>query len=66
MDEKELLVIRDVHLQLRDEDCPGPPRFSVSCAACGETVHDRRHVTANGRTLCRHCAGRGYFTVDQK
>jgi formylmethanofuran dehydrogenase subunit E len=28
---------------------------------CGETVHDRRDVRANGQTLCRHCAGQGYY-----
>ena len=63
MDEKELLVLSEVRLQLRDEDRPGPPSFSVRCEACGETVHDRRDVKTGGRTLCRHCAGQGYYTV---
>ena len=60
-DEGVLLVVRDVQLAFRDEDRPGPPCHSVRCDACGETVHDRREIRADARTLCRHCAGQGYY-----
>jgi formylmethanofuran dehydrogenase subunit E len=62
MDESELLIITDVRVDLRNEDRPGPPSVSVICATCGETVHDRRDVKANGLSLCTHCAGQGYYT----
>lgn len=61
MDEKELLVISEVDVQLRPEDRPGPPSATVTCATCGESVHDRRDVQVDGQMLCRPCAGDRYY-----
>jgi len=35
----------------------------VRCEACGEGVDYEREVRADGRTLCRGCAGDRYYTV---
>jgi formylmethanofuran dehydrogenase subunit E len=43
------------------EDLPGPPVRSVECARCGEEVKDGRDVIEDGESLCRACAGLGYY-----
>jgi formylmethanofuran dehydrogenase subunit E len=43
------------------EDLPGYKAPRVVCAQCGEGVSFRREVIHEGRTLCRACAGDGYY-----
>lgn len=45
-------------MQWDENDLPGFPRIKVTCAQCGESVMDNRHVSTNGRTLCRPCAAK--------
>jgi len=40
-------------------------RLRVNCEACGEGITYGREVTAGGRTLCRSCAGDGYYSRQQ-
>ena len=40
---------------------PGREKRRVPCQICGEDVQDCRDVEVDGRTVCRHCAGQGYF-----
>ena len=35
----------------------------VNCEGCGEEIINEREVVASGRTLCRSCAGGGYYLV---
>ena len=63
MDEDELLSLTEVRVDLAEEDQPGMPRFSARCDECGDRVRDRREVIVDGRTLCRHCSGQGYYSV---
>jgi formylmethanofuran dehydrogenase subunit E len=37
-------------------------KYAVTCAACGDRVHDHAEVVRDGRTLCKVCAGAAYFT----
>lgn len=59
MPEEELFLIQRV------EVLEGPPpkeKHRVICAACGESVNDRREVVRDGRVLCRPCAtGETYY-----
>ena len=43
------------------QDDAGPVSFHAICAQCGEGVSFRREVIHEGRTLCRACAGDGYY-----
>lgn len=52
-----------VQVEVRPEDLPGFKGPRVVCAECGEGINFRREVTRNGRTLCRNCAGEGYYTA---
>ena len=62
MPDDELLAIEEVRVQLSEYDLPGPPLKSVLCELCGEGITDNRNVIRDGTTLCRACAGEGYYT----
>lgn len=58
----ELFKVEWVTVEIGEADLPGRPRARVTCAGCLEGVNDRREVVgADGRTLCRTCAGGGYY-----
>ena len=61
MDEAELFVVENVEVNLEPEDLPGRPRSRVACSECGEGINDGRERRANGRVLCRSCAGENYY-----
>jgi formylmethanofuran dehydrogenase subunit E len=50
-----------VKVEIKPEDLPGFKGPRVVCAECGEGINFSREVTADGRTLCRSCAGECYF-----
>ncbi|MHB8880581.1 MAG: FmdE family protein [Thermodesulfovibrionales bacterium] len=62
MPEAELFDLMEVTIALPPEDMPGRPLGRIICDACGEQVQDMREVSKDGRTLCRSCAGPGYYT----
>ena len=51
-----------VKVEIKPEDLPGFKGPRVVCAECGEGINFNREVTANGRTLCRSCAGEKYYS----
>jgi formylmethanofuran dehydrogenase subunit E len=61
--EPEILKIEHVRLTIPKEDLPGFPVGKALCSRCGEQVSDNRHVTVDGRALCRNCAGQSYYIV---
>ena len=60
--DEEMFDWRDVKITLQPCDLPGQPVEAVTCPSCGEEVTDSRHVVRDGATLCRPCAGDGYYT----
>lgn len=61
MPEEELFDHAWVRVHIGPEDLPGYKGARVTCEQCGEGVAFAREVTVEGRTLCRACAGRGYY-----
>src|ERR1035437_6899323 len=61
MADEELFAIEWVRVTLGAEDLPGYKAPRVVCEQCGECVSFRRAVVRQGRTLCRACAGDGYY-----
>jgi len=59
--DEELFDTAWVHVEVAPEDLPGFRGPRVVCAECGEGINFQREVTANGRTLCRACAGPRYY-----
>jgi formylmethanofuran dehydrogenase subunit E len=54
--EEELLMIRNVRVELSPQDLPGESLQSTFCSSCGEMVRDMREIHCEGKTLCRPCA----------
>ncbi len=52
-----------VKVEIQPEDLPGFKGPRVVCAQCGEGINFKREVTANGRILCRACAGERYYSA---
>jgi len=57
----ELFTKQWVRVELPPEDMPGYKAPRVVCAQCGEGINFKREVVREGRTLCRACAGEGYY-----
>ena len=61
MADDELFRYRWGRVNLSSGDLPGHKAPRAVCAECGESVNFAREVMREGRTLCRACAGDGYF-----
>lgn len=61
MSSEDLFDVMEVRVKLDAQDMPGKSMRRVICDYCGEHVHDRRVVLREGKILCRHCAGPGYY-----
>ncbi len=59
--EEQLFRVERVRVTLQPQDQPGRPVSRVQCDECGEGINDHREVVRNDRTLCRSCAGEGYY-----
>src|SRR6476646_8783066 len=61
MPDEELFAVEWVRVTIGAEDLPGYKAPRVVCAQCGEGGSFRREVIREERTLCRACAGDGYY-----
>lgn len=61
--EEEILKIEHVSLAIKKEDIPGFPSYKEVCSVCGERIMDNRHMTVNGKVLCRSCGNGSYYTI---
>ena len=59
LDEK-YLTIEDVALEL-DQDFENAP--IIKCESCGDLVPDVFIVKKDGKSLCKVCAGKGYYSI---
>ena len=59
--DEELFEKQWVRVEVRPEDMPGFKGPRVICEKCGEGINFKREVVANGRMLCRACAGQSYY-----
>lgn len=57
----QLFSVTPVKMAIPEEDRPGPPSRTGTCARCGEKVRDAREVVTDGQTLCRACAYGAYY-----
>ncbi|HKV24593.1 MAG TPA: FmdE family protein [Candidatus Acidoferrum sp.] len=57
----ELFETQWVKVEVLPEDLPGFKGPRVVCAECGEGINFKREIVAQGRTLCRGCAGERYY-----
>jgi len=62
-DESELLMWREVVVNLKPEDMPGKPCRTVNCTICGEKVFDAKDTPGPDGPLCQFCADGGYYSI---
>jgi formylmethanofuran dehydrogenase subunit E len=61
MPDAELFDVQPVELTLSLEKLLSKPGRKASCDQCGEEIINEREVKHGDRTLCRACAGDGYW-----
>jgi formylmethanofuran dehydrogenase subunit E len=61
MPDDELLTLEQVALLRPIAAIISRPGVRVNCELCGEEIINEREVKADGRILCRTCAGKGYY-----
>jgi formylmethanofuran dehydrogenase subunit E len=59
--DEALLTVEDVRLAVPVEKLVSHAGYRVSCAICGEEIMNEREVVRDGLSLCRACAGGGYY-----
>lgn len=59
----ELLVAEPVRLLTPVETIISKAGVRVNCERCGEEIINEREIHTQGQTLCRACAGAGYYAV---
>lgn len=57
----ELLVAHPIRLVQALDDIISHAGLRVNCDRCGEEILNQREVKRQGETLCRSCAGQGYY-----
>ncbi len=62
MPERELFTYQEVSLAPGLEELISRPGVRAKCARCGEEIINERQVVGKGETLCRSCAGLGYYS----
>jgi formylmethanofuran dehydrogenase subunit E len=63
MPTEELLLAQPVELTLSLETIISQHGRRVVCQQCGEDIINEREVRKRGMTVCRACAGEGYYAV---
>lgn len=61
MPEDELFNLQHVRLRKSIKAILSRPGIRVDCEHCGEEIVNERQVYQEGRSLCRSCAGEGYY-----
>ncbi|HYE25331.1 MAG TPA: FmdE family protein [Clostridia bacterium] len=61
MSADDLFSTEWVIVELNPWDMPGYKGPRIACAACGEGISFQREIEREGKTLCRGCAGEGYY-----
>jgi formylmethanofuran dehydrogenase subunit E len=57
-----LLRTRNVQLQLDLDAIISRDGYRAKCEQCGEEIINEREVLRAGQLLCRHCAGKSYYS----
>lgn len=61
MPDDEMFTLQEVILSTPVEQIMSRPGVRVNCDLCGEEIMNEREVQKDGLTLCRACAGEGYY-----
>jgi formylmethanofuran dehydrogenase subunit E len=59
--DKDMVILKEVKVNISEDDLPGSPRHHANCAICGERIMDGREVNFDNKTICRACAKGKYY-----
>ncbi len=62
----DLFSVQSVQLKTPIEQIVSRAGKKVTCDFCGEEILNEREIVREGATLCRACAGEGYFLIKQE
>jgi len=62
----DLFSVQSVQLKTPIEQIVSRAGKKVICDFCGEEILNEREIVREGATLCRACAGEGYFLIKQE
>ena len=57
----ELFEVKEVSVNIKDSDMPGPAGYKKSCDTCGIVIRDAKEVKKGDQSLCHACAGQSYY-----
>lgn len=61
MPDETMLTVQEVFLKTSIQQIVSRPGVRVNCDVCGEEIMNEREIHQHGLTLCRSCAGDGYY-----
>ena len=62
--DRDLFLTQRVSVEITELDLPGRPKRREECVKCHEGINDGREVRdSENLTLCRPCAGSGYYKL---
>ncbi|MGD8406928.1 MAG: FmdE family protein [Anaerolineales bacterium] len=64
MPDDVMFTVMPVELDVPAEAIISRPAIRVNCDQCGEEIINEREIRHDGLTLCRACAGSGYYSLD--
>jgi len=59
----DLFIVEPVQLSVSVEEIISRPHLKVICTRCGEEISNAREVIRESESVCRVCAGDGYYTL---
>jgi formylmethanofuran dehydrogenase subunit E len=63
MPDDEMFTVNEVRLVTPIEAIVSHPGIRVDCDLCGKEIMNEREIKRDGLTLCRTCAGGGYYST---
>ena len=63
MPDEELFTVQPIELTVSLKKLLSKPGRKAICAVCGEEIINEREVVQDDRTVCRACAGDGYWRL---
>jgi formylmethanofuran dehydrogenase subunit E len=62
--DEEMFSLSEVTLSTPVQTLISRPGVRVNCGQCGEEIINQREVIRDGMSLCRSCAGGGYYHTE--
>jgi iron complex transport system ATP-binding protein len=58
---EDFVILKEVRVNISENDLPGFPRNKTNCAVCSERIMDGREIKKGNQDICRACANGKYY-----